>query len=51
MKVDINFYTMLVKTFMENCEIDADIDELKDKLHELLDIAAEGAKSAKAAGL
>lgn len=51
LKVDLDFYTMLVGVYMENSINNYEIDQLKEKLHILVNKAADTAKSAKEAGL
>lgn len=52
MKIDIEFYTMLVQLLLKESEKhNCDIDIPTNQIHLLVDKASEAAKSAQAAGL
>lgn len=51
MKIDMEFFNLLVRVYLENSTSTEDIDTVKDNLHILIDKAAEASKSAKEAGL
>lgn len=51
MKLDIELFNLLVGVHLDNSISIEDINGVKEKLHRLIDIAADTARSAKEAGL